>query len=210
MLETVKYEKIIANFTICKRTFDRYCRRNGFIRGPCGEKQVLKERLWKFRSEWCKPRRFWTVKDQWSKIIFSDESMMKIGDNHRVYVWKRWRWRVQTWPVWWKRKFDKIEVQSHDLGVHHVKRCGYSPLRRWQQYSGKVSGGAREEFEACYFSQRVLFSKMMELQYIPQGLSNPGGKTMPSPSSLGHLSAQTWIRSKIAGLLSKIVFNGRY
>ena len=63
---------------------------------------------------------------------------------------------------------------------------------------------------ARHFSQRVLFSKMMELQYIPQGLSNPGGKRMPSPPSLGHLSAQTWIRSKIAGLLSKIVFNGRY
>ena len=77
------------DFIICKRTFDRYCRRNGFIRGPSGIKQVLKERHRKCRLEWCKPRRFWTMEDNWSNIIFSDERMVKVGENHRVYIWKR-------------------------------------------------------------------------------------------------------------------------
>ena len=30
------------DFIICKRTFDRYCRRIGFIRGPSGKDRSLK------------------------------------------------------------------------------------------------------------------------------------------------------------------------
>ena len=41
------------------------------------------------RQEWCKPRRFWTVDDHWSRVTFSDESMINVGDNYRVHVWKR-------------------------------------------------------------------------------------------------------------------------
>ena len=77
------------DFTISKRTFDRYCRILGFKRAPAGKKQVLNDRHRRTRLAWCRPRRLWTVQDNWSKIIFSDESMIKIGDNYRVYVWKR-------------------------------------------------------------------------------------------------------------------------
>ena len=87
--------QILATFnasndvSISKRTFDRYRRRMGFSRGPSVKKQVLQPRHRRIRLEWCKPRRFWTVDDHWSRVIFSDESMIKVGDNYRVYVWKR-------------------------------------------------------------------------------------------------------------------------
>ena len=68
---------------------DKYCRRMGFSRGPSVKKQVLQPRHRRIRLEWCKPRRFWTVDDHWSRVIFCDERMIKVGDNYRVYVWKR-------------------------------------------------------------------------------------------------------------------------
>ena len=74
---------------LCKRTLDKYCRKLGFTRAPSTKKQVLNERHCKARLMWCKPRRYLTVEQYWSKVIFSDESMVKIGDNYRVYVWKK-------------------------------------------------------------------------------------------------------------------------
>lgn len=74
---------------LCKRTLDKYCRQLGFTRSPSTKKQVLKDRHCRARIMWCKPRRYWTVEQNWSKVIFSDESMVKIGDNYRVYVWKK-------------------------------------------------------------------------------------------------------------------------
>ena len=78
-----------SGLKLCKRTLDRYCRILGFTRAPSTKKQVLNQRHCTARLLWCKPRRHWNVEQNWSKVIFSDESMIKIGDNHRVYVWKK-------------------------------------------------------------------------------------------------------------------------
>jgi hypothetical protein len=34
-------------------------------------------------------KKWWTTKYQWSKGIFSDESQVYIGQDKRVYVWKK-------------------------------------------------------------------------------------------------------------------------
>ena len=44
------------DISISKRTFDKYCRRMGFSRGPASKKQVLQLRHRMIRLEWCKPR----------------------------------------------------------------------------------------------------------------------------------------------------------
>ena len=87
--------QILATFTasndvsISNRIFDKYCRRMGFSWGPSVKKQVLQPRHRRIRLEWCKPRRFWNVDDHWSRVIFSDESMIKVGVKSRfkVMVW---------------------------------------------------------------------------------------------------------------------------
>ena len=88
-------KKIYATFNekrehkLSKRTLDRYCRELGFTRAPNTKKQVLLKKHRDARLNWCRPRRILTVEDYWSKVIFSDESCVKIGDNYRVYVWKK-------------------------------------------------------------------------------------------------------------------------
>ena len=84
--------QILATFnasndvSISNQTVDKYCQRMGLSRGPSVKKQLLQPRHRRIRLDWCKPRRFWTIDDHWSRVIFSDESM---GDNYRIYVWKR-------------------------------------------------------------------------------------------------------------------------
>ena len=40
----------------------------------------------KKRLAWCREKMWWTTQYQWSKVIFSDESQVCIGQDKRVYV----------------------------------------------------------------------------------------------------------------------------
>jgi hypothetical protein len=31
----------------------------------------------------------WTVRNYWKKVIFSDETKIEIGNNRKVYVWRK-------------------------------------------------------------------------------------------------------------------------
>ena len=37
----------------------------------------------------CRRKWHWTVQNQWSSVIFSDETKIVLGQTHKVYVWKR-------------------------------------------------------------------------------------------------------------------------
>ena len=50
---------------------------------------VIREVNRKKRLSWCLGKRRLTVEQYWQNIIFSDESQVVIGDNHRVYVWRK-------------------------------------------------------------------------------------------------------------------------
>jgi hypothetical protein len=58
--------------------------------GECAER-----RLWSSlktenkRLAWCREKRWWTAQYQWRKVIFSDESQVCIGQDKRVYVWRK-------------------------------------------------------------------------------------------------------------------------
>ena len=41
------------------------------------------------RLAWCREKRWWTAQYQWRKVIFSDESQVCIGQDKRVYVWRK-------------------------------------------------------------------------------------------------------------------------
>jgi len=43
----------------------------------------------KKRVAWCRSKLCWTVNQNWKKVIFSDETQVVIGNNQRVYVWRK-------------------------------------------------------------------------------------------------------------------------
>lgn len=74
---------------VSKKTIKRRLKENGFYRGVYRKKVVIKSVNRKKRLSWCREKRWWTVRNQWSKVIFSDESQICVGENNRVYVWKK-------------------------------------------------------------------------------------------------------------------------
>ena len=109
-------------------TFDKYCRRMGFSRGPVRQENRYNNRVTE-GSDWngANPRRFWTVDDHWSRVIFSDESMNKVKDNYRVYVWKR------------KGEGYRLDLYGRKKTIHsnHVSKL-------W--YGGALPGTVSERF----------------------------------------------------------------
>ena len=52
---------------------------------------MIREVNRKKRLSWCLEMRRWLVNDNWDKVIFSDESQIVIGNNNRIYVWRKRR-----------------------------------------------------------------------------------------------------------------------
>lgn len=75
--------------SVSKKTIKRRLKENGFFRGVFRKKVVIKTVNRKKRLSWCREKRWWTVRNQLSKVIFSDESQICVGENNRVYVWKK-------------------------------------------------------------------------------------------------------------------------
>lgn len=88
--------------SVSKKTIKRRLKENGFYRGVYRKNVVIKTVNRKKRLSWCREKRRWTVRNQWSKVIFSDESQICVGENNRVYVWKKagegWRPNLAKWP----------------------------------------------------------------------------------------------------------------
>ena len=69
------------------QTTEVSCKRHSLKRRPATKKQVLIQPHRVGRLRWAKARRFWTLK-KWSTVIFSDECLIAVEKNCRVYVWK--------------------------------------------------------------------------------------------------------------------------
>ena len=41
------------------------------------------------RKRFCRSKLMWTVRNHWKKVIFSDEMKIEIGNNRKVYVWRK-------------------------------------------------------------------------------------------------------------------------
>ena len=41
------------------------------------------------RKRFCRSKLMWTVRNHWKKVIFSDETKIEIGNNRKVYVWRK-------------------------------------------------------------------------------------------------------------------------
>ena len=65
-----------------QKTIKRRLKENGYSRG------VYKKNR-KKRMSWCRTKRWCNVRNQWSKVIFSDKFQICVCENNRVYVWKK-------------------------------------------------------------------------------------------------------------------------
>ena len=74
---------------ISKTTFFRYCKKLRFKRRIYGKKLALGHRHRKLRLQWVRVRRGLSVEEYWKKVVFSDECTVKVGQNHRIFVWKK-------------------------------------------------------------------------------------------------------------------------
>ena len=88
--------KVLAEFIeesgkgiICMRTFDRYANKLGLRRRLATKSQVLGKRHRIARIQWVRTRINLTINDFWSRIIFSDECTIRVGQRNRIYVWKQ-------------------------------------------------------------------------------------------------------------------------
>jgi hypothetical protein len=61
----------------------------GFNRRVAKKKAPIRDVNKKERVRWCKERTNWTVDEHWRKWIFSDESQIVIGQNNKIYVWRK-------------------------------------------------------------------------------------------------------------------------
>ena len=73
--------------TFCQKTIERKICSLGYKWRAAARKIVVREVNKKKRVKWCKERR--TVEGQRKKWIFSNESQIVIGENNRIYTWRK-------------------------------------------------------------------------------------------------------------------------
>ena len=74
---------------VSKRTVQRKLHSLGYHRRVVKKKIRIREVNRVKRLAWCKANRNKTVGDYWKQVIFSDECKVEIGNNHKVYVWRK-------------------------------------------------------------------------------------------------------------------------
>lgn len=61
----------------------------GYNRRVQKKKMIVRVCNRKKRVSWCRERKNWTVDDHWKHWIFSGGCQVIIGDNNRVYIWRK-------------------------------------------------------------------------------------------------------------------------
>lgn len=74
---------------VSERSIHRYLSKNKYHRRVCRKKIRIREQNRKNRVAWARGKRRWTVDYNWSKVIFSDECKVVLGQNNRVYIWRK-------------------------------------------------------------------------------------------------------------------------
>ena len=74
---------IVSSRTVCRRLF-----REGYTRRVVSKKITISQVNCQRWVGFCRRKLHWTV-DQWSHIIFSDETKIILGQNRKIYVWRK-------------------------------------------------------------------------------------------------------------------------
>jgi hypothetical protein len=52
-------------------------------------KAVVRPLLKKPGLKWAREKLHWRIEGQWDRVIFSDESQVVVGNNNRIYIWRK-------------------------------------------------------------------------------------------------------------------------
>ena len=74
---------------VSTKTVKRKLKFHNFKRGVYRKKVVIKRVNRKNRVSWCRGKRWRTVGNFWKNVIFSDESQVFIGEDQRIYIWRK-------------------------------------------------------------------------------------------------------------------------
>ena len=77
------------NVQVTKRTIQYHLHKQGFKKRVYRKRFVLNKANRARRIAWCKEKRNWSVQRRWNKVIFSDENQIVVGEDKRVYVWRK-------------------------------------------------------------------------------------------------------------------------
>ena len=70
---------------VSQRTAQRCLYPQWYHRRVVKKKVRVREVNYKKRLNWCRGKMRWNVNGQWDKVIFSDESQVVLGANHRIF-----------------------------------------------------------------------------------------------------------------------------
>ena len=72
-----------------KRTVQRALYQEGYNRLVVKKKVRVREVNRKKRVKWAPENLNWTVRGQWDKGTFSNESQVRVGNNNPIYIWRK-------------------------------------------------------------------------------------------------------------------------
>lgn len=74
---------------VSKRTVQRSLYQEGYNRRVVKKKVRIREVNRKKRVKWAREKLHWRIEGQWDRVIFSDESQVVVGNNNRIYIWRK-------------------------------------------------------------------------------------------------------------------------
>ena len=77
-------EDVVSSVTVRRCLY-----RNNFHRRVVRKHIRIREANVKGSLAWAPGKRYWTVERDWSRVIFSDECKIIVGENNRVFAWRK-------------------------------------------------------------------------------------------------------------------------
>jgi hypothetical protein len=71
------------------RTVRRRLFESGYKRRVISKKITIRKENRACRCSFCRQKLTWTVRNNWCKVIFSDETKVVIGTERKMYAWRR-------------------------------------------------------------------------------------------------------------------------
>jgi len=74
----------LSSRTVRRRLFE-----SGYKRRVISKKITIRKENRARRCSFCRQKLTWTVRNNWCKVIFSDETKVVIGADKKIYIWHR-------------------------------------------------------------------------------------------------------------------------
>lgn len=83
------YRNTVNDVQVSSKTIDRNLKNQGYRRRVVKKTMVVREVNLRKRVTFCFDKRNLTVENYWKDVIFSDESQIVIGNDNRIFIWRR-------------------------------------------------------------------------------------------------------------------------